>query len=53
MLQIIKFGISKYLYLCVEAGFSQIQLHIYRCHLSQKTDLSDNTINGAHNYDMT
>ena len=27
MLQIIKFGISKYLYLCVEAGFSQIQSH--------------------------
>ena len=29
ILQIIKFGISKYLYLCVEAGFSQIQSHIH------------------------
>ena len=28
ILQIIKFGISKYLYLCVEAGFSQIRSHI-------------------------
>ena len=27
--QIIKFGISNYLQLCVEAGFSQIQSHIY------------------------
>ena len=26
--QIIKFGISNYLQLCVEAGFSQIQSHI-------------------------
>ena len=29
MEQIIKFGISNYLLLCVEAGFSQIQSHIY------------------------
>ena len=29
MEQIIKFGISNYLQLCVEAGFSQIQSHIY------------------------
>ena len=28
MEQIIKFGISNYLQLCVEAGFSQIQSHI-------------------------
>ena len=28
ILQIIKFGISKYLHLCVEAGFSQIQSHL-------------------------
>ena len=27
MEQIIKFGISNYLQLCVEAGFSQIQSH--------------------------
>ena len=27
--QIIKFGISNYLQLCVEAGFSQIQSHIH------------------------
>ena len=29
MEQIIKFGISNYLQLCMEAGFSQIQSHIY------------------------
>ena len=28
MEQIIKFGISNYLQLCVEAGFSQIQSHM-------------------------
>ena len=27
-LQIIKIGISKYLQLCIEGGFSQIQSHI-------------------------
>ena len=31
MEQIIKFGISNYLQLCVEAGFSQIQSHIQKC----------------------
>ena len=31
MEQIIKFGISNYLQLCVEAGFSQIQSHIKLC----------------------
>ena len=30
MEQIIKFGISNYLLLCVEAGFSQIQSHILK-----------------------
>ena len=29
MEQIIKFGISNYLQLCVEAGFSQIQSHMH------------------------
>ena len=29
MEQIIKFGISNYLQLCVEAGFSQTQSHMY------------------------
>ena len=38
MEQIIKFGISNYLQLCVEAGFSQIQSHMivsyFSCNLT-------------------
>ena len=56
MLQIIKFGISKYLYLCMEARFSQIRSHIINsggCILCEKTTISticiqreDNSISG-------
>ena len=38
--QIIKFGISNYLQLCVEAGFSQIQSHIKNLHSIETLQLN-------------
>ena len=42
MEQIIKFGISNYLQMCVEAGFSQIQSHI--SHTRAKFSVTASTV---------